>query len=203
MAQVLNRLTYISSLSHLRRINTPIDKSGKLIPPRKLHNTQWGMICPAESPEGQSVGVVKNIAYLTHITIHSDINPIYDIVSDLVIPLEKLKEEELYDKVKLIVNGNWLGILEKPYETYLYLKDKKYKGIINIYTSIVFDIKNKEIVICNDAGRLCRPIYKVKDQKLLITKELQQDIKNNTLVFEELLVDHKYDNSILEYVDSR
>ena len=36
VAQVLNRLTYISSLSHLRRVNTPIDKSGKLIPPRKL-----------------------------------------------------------------------------------------------------------------------------------------------------------------------
>ena len=59
VAQVLNRLTYVASLSHLRRINTPIDKSGKLIPPRKLHNTCWGYICLAETPEGQSVGVVK------------------------------------------------------------------------------------------------------------------------------------------------
>jgi len=57
VAQVLNRLTYISSLSHLRRINTPIDKSGKLIPPRKLHNSSWGFLCPAETPEGASVGV--------------------------------------------------------------------------------------------------------------------------------------------------
>ena len=63
VAQVLNRLTYIASLSHLRRINTPIDKSGKLIPPRKQHNTQWGKICPAETPEGGSVGVVKNLSY--------------------------------------------------------------------------------------------------------------------------------------------
>ena len=67
VAQVLNRLTYISSLSHLRRINTPIDKSGKLIPPRKLHNSSWGFLCPAETPEGQSVGVVKNLSYMTHI----------------------------------------------------------------------------------------------------------------------------------------
>ena len=71
VAQVLNRLTYISSLSHARRINTPIDKSGKLIPPRKLHNTQWGYICPAETPEGQPVGVVKNLSYMAHITIRS------------------------------------------------------------------------------------------------------------------------------------
>lgn len=77
VAQVLNRLTYNSTLSHLRRINTPIDKSGKLIPPRKLHNSQWGFICPAECPEGQSVGVVKNIAMMAHITIMSDSTIVY------------------------------------------------------------------------------------------------------------------------------
>jgi DNA-directed RNA polymerase II subunit RPB2 len=72
VAQVLNRLTYSSSLSHLRRINTPIDKSGKLVPPRKLHNTSWGFLCPAETPEGGSIGVVKNISYLSHVTNHSN-----------------------------------------------------------------------------------------------------------------------------------
>ena len=64
IAQVLNRLNYLSSLSHLRRVSTPIDKSGKLIPPRKLHNTQGGFICLAESPEGGGVGVVKNLGFL-------------------------------------------------------------------------------------------------------------------------------------------
>ena len=77
VAQVLNRLTYISSLSHLRRINTPIDKSGKLIPPRKLHNSSWGHLCPAETPEGASVGVVKNMSYMSHITIPSNSAPIH------------------------------------------------------------------------------------------------------------------------------
>ena len=77
VAQVLNRLTYISALSHLRRINTPIDKSGKLIPPRKLHNSCWGFICPAETPEGGSVGVVKNLSYLTHITTNADSENLY------------------------------------------------------------------------------------------------------------------------------
>ena len=64
VAQVLNRLTYVSSLSHLRRINTPLEKSGELIAPRKLHNTTWGFLCPAETPEGQSIGIVKNISYM-------------------------------------------------------------------------------------------------------------------------------------------
>jgi DNA-directed RNA polymerase beta subunit/intein/homing endonuclease len=48
VAQMLNRVTYMATLSHLRRINTPMEKNGKLINPRKQHNTQWGNICPAE-----------------------------------------------------------------------------------------------------------------------------------------------------------
>ena len=69
VAQVMSRQTYVSGLSHLRRVTTPIDKSGKLVQPRKLDNSQWGFLCPSETPEGQSVGVVKNISYMTHITI--------------------------------------------------------------------------------------------------------------------------------------
>ena len=86
VAQVLNRLTYISSLSHLRRINTPIDKSGKLIPPRKLHSTSWGFLCPAETPEGGSVGVVKNMSYMCNITIPGNSNALYEFTEPYVIP---------------------------------------------------------------------------------------------------------------------
>jgi DNA-directed RNA polymerase beta subunit len=53
VSQVLNRLTYASTLSHLRRLNSPIGREGKLAKPRQLHNSHWGMICPAETPEGQ------------------------------------------------------------------------------------------------------------------------------------------------------
>ncbi len=51
VSQVLNRLTFASTLSHLRRLNSPIGRDGKLARPRQLHNTLWGMICPAETPE--------------------------------------------------------------------------------------------------------------------------------------------------------
>jgi len=58
---VLNRLAYASTLSHLRRINSPIGREGKLAKPRQLHNTQWGIICPAETPEGQACGLVRSL----------------------------------------------------------------------------------------------------------------------------------------------
>jgi DNA-directed RNA polymerase II subunit RPB2 len=44
VSQVLNRLTFTSSLSHLRRLNSPIERSGKIAKPRQLHNTHWGMV---------------------------------------------------------------------------------------------------------------------------------------------------------------
>ena len=201
VAQVLNRLTYISSLSHLRRINTPIDKSGKLIPPRKLHNTQWGFVCPAESPEGQSVGVVKNIAYMAHITIASLTLPIYDVIKPYIIPLEQDNIEEFYGKVKVFVNGCWLGRVDKPYEFFKFMKLKKYQGIINIYTSIVFNFQEKEIHICNDAGRITRPVYKVKNNKLLLNEKICEDIINGNLKWDDYMVDHKLDESIIEYID--
>ena len=66
---MLNRLTYASTLSHLRRINSPIGRDGKLAKPRQLHNTLWGMICPAETPEGAAVGLVKNLALMAYVSV--------------------------------------------------------------------------------------------------------------------------------------
>ena len=201
VAQVLNRLTYIASLSHLRRINTPMDKSGKLIPPRKLHPTQWGYICPAETPEGQSVGVVKNLSYLTHITINSESEILYNIVDTKIKKLEDCTKLELYENVKVFVNGNWLGISEDPYMLYLYLKEKKYKGILNIYTSVVFDYKNMEIRICNDAGRLTRPVFRVINNEIICNDELEKDVISGNVQWDDLMVDHKYDETMMEYID--
>ena len=201
VAQVLNRLTYISSLSHLRRINTPIDKSGKLIPPRKLHGTTWGFLCPAETPEGQSVGVVKNLSYMSHLTIPSNPSSLYEFIEKDVISIGSSKIEELENKVKVFINGCWIGIAKDPVNLYNSLKEKKYKGIINIYTSVIFDIGNKEIKVCNDAGRLMRPVFKVKNNKLLVTPSIINKVHNNQLSWDELIVATNDQDSIIEYID--
>ena len=69
VSQVLQRLTFVSTLSHLRRLNTPLGRDCKLAKPRMLHNTHWGMCCPAETPEGQACGLVKNLSLMTQITV--------------------------------------------------------------------------------------------------------------------------------------
>ena len=200
VAQVLNRLTYIASLSHLRRVNTPIDKSGKLVPPRKLHNSTWGFICPAETPEGASVGVVKNLSYMTHVTIRSNTSNILEIVKPRIRLLEDLKPTDCYGNVKVIINGCWIGISDTPYDLYLLLKEKKYSGIINIYTSVVFDTKKQEIRVCNDAGRLTRPVLKVNQNALYLNQQIVEHVDTDKLCFNDLLTNHKLGFNVLEYI---
>ena len=201
VAQVLNRLTYISSLSHARRISTPTDKSGKLIPPRKLHNTSWGYLCPAETPEGQSVGIVKNLSYMSHITIHSTSTPLYEYILPHITNIDNLQPNDTYDMVKIFINGAWVGVTNKPNELFHMLKEKKYKGIINIYTSIVFDYKFQEIRVCNDGGRLSRPLLRVNNNKLTFKMDTLQKLKNNELTWNDLLTDAKIPESAIEYID--
>jgi DNA-directed RNA polymerase beta subunit len=203
VAQVLNRLTYVSSLSHARRISTPTDKSGKLIPPRKLHNTSWGFVCPAETPEGQSVGIVKNLSYMTHITIYSNSHPLYEYILPEIKTLtsENITNSEIANEVKVFINGAWVGMTDRPRELYSMLKDKKYRGMINIYTSIIFDYHLKEIRLCNDAGRLCRPVLRIKDNNLLILPSIIKKIQSSELNWDDLFTNTRIEDSILEYID--
>ena len=205
VAQVLNRLTSVATLSHLRRVSTPIDKSGKLIPPRKLHNTSWGYICVAESPEGASVGVVKNMAQMAHITIHSNSNSLYDYILPNIIKIDDENEEIsptfMYNKVKVFINGAWVGITTEAETLYNQLKTMKCKGIINIYTSVIFDYRLQEIRVCNDAGRITRPLLRIKNNNILLTRQIIEGLKDNTLTWDDLLVDCKIDDAIIEYID--
>lgn len=201
VAQVVNRLTTAATLSHMRRINTPIDKSGELIDPRKLHGTTWGYLCCAETPEGQSIGVVKSISVLTHLTITTNSSSLYAYTEPFIKSLNTISPKETFGKVKVFVNGCWVGVTDTPMELYLDMKEKKYKGIINIYTSVVFDYKMMEIRICNDAGRMVRPLLRVKDGKALMTMDIINRLESGDLSWNDLLTNCKLDTSVIEYID--
>ena len=203
VAQVLSRLNHLSFLSHLRRMSAPSDKNGKLIPPRKLHGTSYGYFCPAETPEGASVGMVKNLSLLAYVTIHSETKPILEQLFPLITELNLTDSPCCnYNKVKIIVNGTWIGTTNEPQQLYETLKNKKHMGTINVYTSIVFRYLAKEIVICNDSGRLVRPLLRVKKNNLLLTPQIVTDLTNDVLTWDNLLINTNTESSIIEYIDA-
>ena len=156
----------------------------------------------AETPEGQSIGVVKNISYMAHITIPTNSVPLYDYILPKIQRLEDLAHpSEASGKVRVFINGAWVGVTEQPQELYEEIKDKKFKGIINIYTSVVFDCKNLEIRVCNDGGRLTRPLLKVRNQRALLTADMVQKLRKHELTWNDLLVSCRVPESVIEYID--
>ena len=212
IAQVLSRLTYNSSLSHLRRINTPIEKSSKLIAPRKLHNTQCMYICSAETPEGGSVGVVKNLALSCHITKYSDINIVISVLSNIpyIKNIENFNPVDLKNTYKIIINGDWMFCVDRPKKIIENLKNLRRSGILHIHTSIVWKYFSKTIEIYTDAGRCTRPLYIVKNNKLVITNDHLHKIDSGKIGWNNLIIgslteigkDHKpIEEGVIEFID--
>ena len=208
VAQVLSRLSYNSTLSHLRRLNTPIEKTGKLIPPRKLHSTTWGYICPAETPEGASVGIVKNLSLLSTISIYNSSESIIEILNEYDIELiENTSIKEIIGKDKIFVNGDFIGVSSDAYSIYLKCIEFRRIGTINIFSTIYFDYHHKELYFYTDAGRLLRPLLIVSNNDLLLKQDyislLQQGNYNliNLLLGngnKDYIEDH---GSCIEFVD--
>jgi DNA-directed RNA polymerase II subunit RPB2 len=219
VAQVINRLTFISTLSHLRRINTPMEKNGKLINPRKLHNTQWGYICPSETPEGPSIGLVKNLSMIATITCSSDSSHIRDLLKknkklikldDILNIINKDENEKafknLFKYCKIFVNGDLIGYYENSIEIFELLKYYKINGIIHIHTSIAWIYKDNMILINTEAGRCVRPVYILdnKDYKtsLRYDKNMILKLLNENYDFDKLIYQTKDNNSIIEFIDA-
>ena len=164
VSQVLGRLNYVSSLSHLRRISTPIEKTaGKLIAPRKLHNTQWGFICPNETPEGHSVGVVKNLASTACITQSSNRGVVEEYIRAMpeFLPIRQLPIDRLFYGARIFINGKWVGMFppDTAYDCIKRLRKAKRSGFIQRQLAIVWKPTVKELWLSTEAGRLVRPLY--------------------------------------------
>ena len=166
VVQDLNRLSFNAYISHLRKINLPLDAATKIIGPRLLHNSQWGLIDPVDTPDGGNIGLHKHMAMGTYITSQCSKFPLIDLFKNNL-NLKFLSECSInfiavYTKV--FINGDWIGMIEFPIPTMDALKHHRRLGLIPIYTSMVWDKKNNSIFIYTDAGRLTRPIFYIENK---------------------------------------
>ncbi|KAI6782696.1 DNA-directed RNA polymerase II subunit RPB2 [Emericellopsis cladophorae] len=163
VSQVLNRYTFASTLSHLRRTNTPIGRDGKLAKPRQLHNTHWGLVCPAETPEGQACGLVKNLSLMCHVSVGTPADPLYNFfISRGMEVLEEYEPKRFPNSTKVFLNGSWVGVHENPRELVDHLVAMRRSGGISEEVSLVRDIRDREFKFFSDAGRVMRPLLTVQ-----------------------------------------
>jgi DNA-directed RNA polymerase II subunit RPB2 len=200
IAQPLNRLSYTASLSHLRRVNAPrAEKGGKFTEPRKLHSSQWQRFCASETPDGHTIGFLKNLALLSHITIGSNPDTVLSKLREEfknVFPILNATAKQMAEQVRIFVNGNPFGCTSEPRELVLKLLDLRRSGAIDIYTSISWVVEEQEIRIHTEAGRICRPVYVVNNNRLVITLKDFKDVSTGLKSWESLLKEGK-----IEYLD--
>jgi DNA-directed RNA polymerase II subunit RPB2 len=179
VSQVLNRFTFASTLSHLRRTNTPIGRDGKIAKPRQLHNTHWGLVCPAETPEGQACGLVKNLALMCYITVGTPMDPIVEFMKQRGMELlEEYEPHRAPQSTKVFVNGVWVGVHRDPSRLVELVYRLRRSNTISHEVGLVRDIRDREFKIFTDAGRVCRPLFVINNDsstpntgQLVLSKE--------------------------------
>lgn len=189
IVQDLNRFSYAGTISHLRRCNTPLDPTAtKLVGPHKLHTSQWGIMCPAESPDGASIGLLKNFAIMANVSFDVPTDKIKTFLEDYgLIKTEFIEVSSVKNMTKVLVNSNWIGVCDDPLSMYQLLKLMKRNALINILTSISWDIMNSEINILTESGRCYRPLYVVGKNKDLVVDKFMESIKLSKIEWIDLI----------------
>jgi len=161
--QDVNRLSFNSFMALLRKVNLPFDASAKVVGPRLLHTSQWGIIDPVDTPDGGNVGLHKHLAMSASITSGCSAFPLIKwlrLHTNMRL-LDECTPRLIAQACKVFVNGNWVGAVSKPREVLDLFKAYRRSGLISVYTSIYWDIKEAILFIYSDAGRLCRPVFYV------------------------------------------
>lgn len=201
VAQMMSRMTTVAAMSNLRRINTPINREGKAPKPRQLHYTSWGIVCPVETPEGTSCGLIKNLAMMAHVrigTLSISIKEALKRVKDIeLLNLLDCDDETRATGVPVLVNGTlhmYTRTNKDAHKLLETLRCMRRKYMLPFDASISY-IDNT-ICIDTDPGCLLRPIL-VASQLHNVSKVIAGAPSY------EHLWEHLVSSGVIEYVDKQ
>jgi len=198
VSQLLDRTNYISALSHLRRVVSPLSRSQPHFEARDLHPTHWGKICPSETPEGPNCGLVKNLALMSYISVGTNARRVEDLLINFgVQPIEELRYQAYKKGARVFLNGILIGIHTEPNFLISQIRQKRRAGEIDHEVNIAYYVDTNEIQVNCDAGRARRPLIIVENGIPRLKKEYIDKIKSNEWKWSDLII-----HGIIEYLDA-
>lgn len=199
VTHVLSRLSYISALGMMTRIASQFEKTRKVSGPRALQPSQFGMLCPSDTPEGEACGLIKNLALMTHITTADEEEPVRKVIF-------MLGTEDVTSNtgVEMYINGGYIIFLDgtpvavtmEPKDFLLTFRTFRRMGRISEFVSIHINHQYCGVHIAVDEGRVCRPLIVVENQKPRLTVRFLESLRKGTMNFDDAL-----SRGIVEYLD--
>ena len=183
VAQLLQRLSYLQTIGYYRRIITPSPdaSNNKITTMRQVNNIQLGFVCVVETPEGQKIGLVKgmSITATPTLTLYSQITIIKKLLEGKMLNLSSVYPSQLKQYIKVLLNGDWIGMTDNAQELYEYMLNKRQTQELDYTVSIMLNYNTKELKIYCDGGRLVRPLLKVRDNELVLKPKMLEEIDLN------------------------
>ena len=183
VSQLLDRTTYLSALSHMRRVTSPLVRSQPHFEARDLHPTQWGRLCPNETPEGQNCGLVKNAAQMIDVSEHISEQDVRNQLDEL----DVYQPDDWSDGDRVHVNGDIYGIHKRGTNLVRHFKSARRRGTIPAEVSIRYDSENRDIFINTDKGRILRPLLILYDGAPRLTSQHLEALTNGEMNFKNLV----------------
>ena len=194
VSQLLDRTSNMSALSHLRRITSPLTRSQPHFEARDLQPTQWGRLCPNETPEGQNCGLVKNAALIVDVSEGYDDKEVIWLLKDLGV---KEVGEQYTSETRVYVNGDLVGLHDKPKELVEEVRQRRRSGLLSHEVNVRFDDNMNEIIINCDEGRLRRPLLVVRHGKTLLTRKHVDEMRSGKAKWSDLIRE-----GVVEWIDA-
>src|SRR2546428_433024 len=194
VSQLLDRTSNMSALSHLRRVTSPLTRSQPHFEARDLHPTQWGRLCPNETPEGQNCGLVKNCALVIDVSEGFPEEEVKLLLADLGTKQVKGQQTQL---TRVYVNGDLVGLHEDPRNLVAEIRERRRSGLLSHEVNVRYDENMGEIIINCDEGRIRRPLLVVKDGHIVFSRKHVEELKMGRLRFSDLVR-----NGVVEWIDA-